>query len=194
MNSARHSGGHPFIIIPITILFLITTSSSELSSTSHPDTTTEFEPANADTDELPNNVPVEPCDFLGNQANVTTIFLDPPCEPASQGYCGMRRNQNYTLITKWTPKGMAKAMTVKVTSKDPLYGWETLIWPEFSVCNRFNISCPQTSTDAVTTYVKDTLPKEVPPMRALVRVRLLGVWGDNIKRVVICRQFKAQVF
>jgi len=142
------------------------------------------------------NVPISMCDSAEQKryADLTTVYLDPPCEKTFDGFCGIRRNQNYTLIAKFLSKVQTKTLSVRVTTIDAWNGWETPVWPEFSVCSSdFNITCPQTPNNLVQAYLHDTLPQGFPPMRALVRVRLLGSDESNIKRVYICRQINIQV-
>lgn len=77
------------------------------------------------------NVPIQTCDSSQQRkyADLTTVHVNPPCEESYQGFCGIRRNQNYTLIIKFLPKVSTKGLTVRVTSIDPSFGWETPIWP-----------------------------------------------------------------
>lgn len=125
------SSKYPLISMLLTIL-TISLSFPHFSGSSPTftlfDSNSNDNETNLGIDELETNVPLEPCDHM-EQADLTTVYINPTCEKASQGYCGIRKNQNYTLMTRFIPKVDAKRMFVRVTTRDPLYGWETLIWP-----------------------------------------------------------------
>ncbi len=64
---------------------------------------------------------------------------------------------------------------------------------EFGACQPFfNITCPQ-EEGIVNSYVFSEIPKEIPALSAIVRVRLISVNDGNEKNVAICRQVKLHV-
>lgn len=83
------------------------------------------------------NVPIQLCDSSQqrNYAELATVYLNPPCEKAYEGYCGVRRNQNYSLAVQFLTKVPTKSLSVKVTTIDPTFGWETLLWPVRFKCH-----------------------------------------------------------
>ncbi|ODM90075.1 hypothetical protein Ocin01_16606 [Orchesella cincta] len=192
------SRGYPFYSILITISVFAPSSPANTDRQVATDNKSAFpSPFVTPFEDGSINVPISMCDSVEQKryADLTTAYLDPPCEQTFDGFCGIRRNQNYTLIAKFLSKVQTKALSVRVTTIDAWSGFETQFWPEFSVCtSQFNITCPQNPNNLVQAYLHESLPKEVPPMRALVRVRLLGSDESNIKRVYICRQINIQVY
>lgn len=77
------------------------------------------------------NVPIQICDSSqqSKYAEFAAAYLDPPCEKAYQGYCGVRRNQNYSLAVQFLTKIPTKSLSVQVTTIDPTFGLETPLWP-----------------------------------------------------------------
>ncbi len=77
------------------------------------------------------NVPIQMCDSSQHHkhAELATVYLNPPCEKAYQAYCGVRRNQNYSLAIHFLTKVPTKSFSVQVTTIDPTFGWETPLWP-----------------------------------------------------------------
>lgn len=77
------------------------------------------------------NVPIRTCDSSSQlkYADLTTVHLSPHCDRRAQGFCGLHRNQNYTLMVKFSPKVSTKRLSVQVTTIDPTFGWETPLWP-----------------------------------------------------------------
>lgn len=81
------------------------------------------------------NLPLEPCETKDslNQVNFAELLylnMHPPCEETSKkGYCGIRRHQNITLISKFLTKHHNQQFRVRVHLVDKIFKFETAVWP-----------------------------------------------------------------
>lgn len=80
------------------------------------------------------NLPVEPCDTKDatNQVDFAELMylnMLPPCEETKTGHCGIRKYQNFTLVSKFATKNYNQQFRVRVHLVDKHFGFETALWP-----------------------------------------------------------------
>jgi len=86
------------------------------------------------------DLPVAECDEPTqlNFGKLTYLEMSPPCEITNlEGYCGIRRNTNITLISRFVLKQSYEHLRVQVHLVDKNLGFETILWPVSSSRNTF---------------------------------------------------------
>lgn len=91
------------------------------------------------------NLPVEECaakdvEKQGDFAELKYLNMEPPCEKTLAGYCGIRRYQNITLISKFLTKNYNEQYRVKVHLVDKYFGFETAVWPVCEILANYAIN------------------------------------------------------
>lgn len=144
--------------------------------------------------DLVTDVPYEDC---GSQyASLTYLKVTPPCGPER---CPVNRGENSTVEIQFMPRLNSSILRVTFEQVDPTFGFSTILFPvskflwdsstmmvaivenilymlyfglkERNFCGRRNISCPIIASQLQYPYVVDTMPRHLPPLNMILKVR-----------------------